>query len=206
MPKWRSPLFSDIRGALQDNVVFSMWKGRPYFRTHVYPSQPRTKKCMANRDFFAAVVAHYQAVVVDDDEKAAWNALALGQLISGFNYFQQIGMKSELACPATALRIEGHVDIEITYELGFSASKAKAYKLNMGTSVLTDITPEEGLTPGEDQSFEYDETVAGTFQYWIANEDALAEGDEPPQDYQAVSNWKRNEAEGTADSATCIVT
>lgn len=205
-PKWRSPLFSDIRNKLQDNVVFSMWKGRPYFRTHVYPSQPRGKKVMANRYVFANIVARWLGSVVHDDEIAAWNVLGLDSLISGFNYFQKVGMKSEISCPATALRVEGHVDVTITYELGFGAAQARVYKEDTESHVLTDITPEEGLLPGEAQEFDYDETVAGTYRYWVADADALVELDEEPQDYLCVSAWSRDEENGVAKVAECVVT
>lgn len=50
MAKWKSPLFSDIRNKLGENVVFSMWKGRPYMRSYVTPANPNSLKQAANRD------------------------------------------------------------------------------------------------------------------------------------------------------------
>ena len=42
MAKWISPLFADIRNKLGDSVIFSNWKGRPYFRKYAKPSNPKT--------------------------------------------------------------------------------------------------------------------------------------------------------------------
>jgi len=88
MAKWKSPLFSDIRNKLGDNVVFSMWKGRQYFRSYVVPANPNSLAQKANRAHMAALVAQYQTVIkVTPADVIAWNAAALSQLISGYNRF-----------------------------------------------------------------------------------------------------------------------
>lgn len=88
MATWKSPIFSDIRNKLGENVVFSMWKGRPYMRSYVKPSNPDTLAQQANRLHMAALVAQYQAVIkVTPADVTAWNAAALSQLISGYNRF-----------------------------------------------------------------------------------------------------------------------
>jgi hypothetical protein len=88
MATWKSPIFSDIRNKLGENVVFSMWKGRPYMRSYVKPSNPDTLGQQANRLHMAALVAQYQAVIkVTPADVTAWNAAALSQLISGYNRF-----------------------------------------------------------------------------------------------------------------------
>lgn len=88
MATWKSPLFSDIRNKLGDNVVFSMWKGRPYMRSYVKPSNPNTLAQQANRLHMAALVAAYQATIkITPADVTLWNAAALSQLISGYNRF-----------------------------------------------------------------------------------------------------------------------
>lgn len=88
MATWKSPLFSDIRNKLGENVVFSMWKGRPYMRSYVRPSNPNTLKQQANRLHMGDVVAGWQANIKPTaDTVALWNAAALSQLISGYNRF-----------------------------------------------------------------------------------------------------------------------
>lgn len=88
MAKWKSPIFSDIRNKLGDNVVFSMWKGRPYMRSYVTPANPNSLAQQANRLHMAALVAQYQSVIkVTPADVIAWNAAALPLLISGYNRF-----------------------------------------------------------------------------------------------------------------------
>lgn len=92
MAKWKSPLFSDIRGALGENVVFSMWKGRPYMRSYVVPANPQTDAQTAERAHMAAIVDMYQQNVKGTDAHVtAWNAEALKDLISGYNQFTKYG-------------------------------------------------------------------------------------------------------------------
>ena len=88
MATWKSPLFSDIRNKLGENVVFSMWKGRPYMRSYVRPSNPNTNKQKANRLHMATLVAGYQAhIKITPADVTLWNAAALSQLVSGYNRF-----------------------------------------------------------------------------------------------------------------------
>jgi hypothetical protein len=88
MAKWKSPIFSDIRNKLGENVVFSMWKGRQYMRSYTKPSNPKTLAQTANRLHMKAVVSWWQQyVVLTPSAVTAWNAAALSDLISGFNLF-----------------------------------------------------------------------------------------------------------------------
>lgn len=205
MPKWRSPIFSDIRNALEDNVVFSIWKGRVYFRTHVYPAQPRTPPQMAERDQMRMAVAQFQADVNTAPRRAEWNRLALPRLISGFNQYLSQNRTSDIASPATATLVTGVATITITYTLGIGAADARIYKEDTATGALSDITPAAGLSPGVNQTMTYDETVAGTYRYWIADSRVLVEGDVPPQTYQRFCNERPDHLAGTAPRAETIV-
>lgn len=205
MPKWKSPLFSDIRNALEDNVVFSIWKGRPYFRSYVMPAQPRTNPQLAERAQMAVAVAQYKADMDTDGKKAEWNKLGLPKLISGFNQYIQQNRKSDISSPATATLVTGVVDITITYTLGIGAADARIYKEDTATGTLTDITPAEGLQAGANQTMTYTEDTAGTYRYWIADSRVLVDGDTAPQAYQRFCNEKPDPTTGTAPRAETVV-
>ena len=88
MAKWKSAIFSDIRNKLGESVVFSMWKGRPYMRSYVKPSNPKSNAQTANRLHMQALVQHWQGIIsVIPPNVTAWNKAALADLISGYNRF-----------------------------------------------------------------------------------------------------------------------
>lgn len=88
MAKWKSAIFTDIRNKLGESVVFSMWKGRPYMRSYVKPSNPKTVAQTANRLHMALLVQHWQSIIsVIPPYVTAWNKAALSDLISGYNRF-----------------------------------------------------------------------------------------------------------------------
>jgi hypothetical protein len=88
MAKWKSPIFSDIRNKLGENVVFSMWKGRPYMRSYVTPSNPKTLGQTANRADMTRLVEAWQTEIAATPALVtAWNKAALSDLISGYNRF-----------------------------------------------------------------------------------------------------------------------
>ncbi len=200
MPKWKSPLFTDIRNAIGDSVVFSVWKGRPYFRSYVIPANPRTNKQKAHRDVLRQLVKRWQAIIDTDAKKAAWNAEALPFLISGFNLFIKYGRKSKISCPESGTAGSA---ITITYTLGLPASKAAIYVLH--DSTLEDITPAEGLSEEPDSTISYTPPSAGTYYFFIADKDVLVSGDSPPQEYQAITKWAPDEVNGVAKEAKCVV-
>lgn len=88
MAKWKSPIFSDIRNKLGENVVFSMWKGRQYMRSYTKPSNPKTNAQTANRLHMHYLVSKWQGFIATIPPLVtAWNAAALSDLISGYNRF-----------------------------------------------------------------------------------------------------------------------
>lgn len=101
MATWKSPIFSDIRNKLGENVVFSMWKGRPYMRSYVKPSNPDTLAQQANRLHMANLVADWQTYIKTTPASVtAWNSAALSQLISGYNRFVK-GMRGVVLSSVT---------------------------------------------------------------------------------------------------------
>jgi len=203
LAKWKSPVLSDIRNQVAKGIVFSIWKGRGYFRSYVIPANPRTAAQRAHRSVMAELVKRWKDIIDTESKKLAWNAVALMLLISGYNLFVKEGRKSSISCPATASGV-GSVDITITYTLGLGAADAAIYKYD-GTT-YTDITPAAGLEAGTDKTMTYTETVSGTYTYFIADKRVLVEGDTAPQEYQAITCWKPDEVNGVADPATCEVT
>lgn len=203
MAKWKSPIFSDIRNKLADNVVFSMWKGRPYFRSYVIPANPRSKAQQANRDVFAKLVKRWQEVVGTSEARTAWNQKALEKLILGYNLFLQEGRKSAIEATVSSAWDGSSATIEITYTLGFSASSARIYRYD-GTN-YTDITPSGGLSATPNSTLTDQVSAEGTYEYFIADGDVLVEGDSAPQAYQAITKWAPDITNGVAKEATVQV-
>jgi hypothetical protein len=193
MPKWKSPLFSDIRNAIGDNVVFSQWKGRPFFRSYVIPANPKTKKQQAVRLNNTDLVKRYQGIMLDADAKAAWNESALAYLISGYNLFVKWGRMSKVAVSPASGGLEQH--FTVTYTCGIPLARAKIYVFNGATWV--DKTPGGGLEAGQDKTADIGTFTAGSYEVFLADVATLILGDQSPQDYQAITKWEPDLTEGT---------
>jgi len=77
-----SPLIVSASGKVQD-TVFSRWKGQPYIRSRVTPSNPQSTDQTKQRAIMSAAVGLWQVLAADI--KAAWNTYASGYAISGYN-------------------------------------------------------------------------------------------------------------------------
>lgn len=201
MPKWKSPLFSDIRNAIGDNVVFSQWKGRPFFRSYVIPANPNTKKQQCNRVNNTDIIKRFQGLMADPDVKAAWNASALPYLISGYNLFTKWGRLSKISAAPTSGSTP--LAVVVTYTCGIPLARAALYCLT--DSTWTDITPEAGLEAGQDKTANITLTGAGTYDLFLADTDTVVEGDTEPMAYQAITKWKPNETTGLDDECKVVV-
>ena len=127
MATWKSPIFSDIRNKLGENVVFSMWKGRPYMRSYVKPANPETNGQTANRLHMAQLVSIWQGYIkVTPATLTLWNAAALSQLISGYNRFVK-GMRGLVISSVTLAHG--------TFTLTIDSSKLPANELQLYTLV-----------------------------------------------------------------------
>ena len=202
MVKWISPIISDASGQLADSVVFSKWKGRSYMRTYVKPANPRTPKQVANRDVFDKLVKRWQSLATDADVKAAWNTRALEYLVSGFNLFMKYGRSSwiKLSNYEFPSGTTYPQTITITYKCGVPLSEARIYVFD-GTT-WTDITPAEGLS--EEGSFVWDVPEQGTYEFFIATNKVLKQGDTSPQYYQAVTKYFPDEIISAAKEAKLV--
>jgi len=202
MPKWKSPIFTDIRNAIGDSVVFSQWKGRPYMRSWVKPANPRTNAQKAVREHLKAVLKRWQELSADPGVVTAWNAEALPYLISGYNLFMKYGRSSQISVsPGSG---SAPLDVTITYTLGkLPASKAGIIRFD-GTNWT--IVADKGTLSSEPDSTVTD-TIdsAGTYYYFLADLDVLKEGDTAPQAYQAVNKWKEDKTNGVIVEAKVVV-
>lgn len=79
-----SALFSDALGKVGD-IVCSKWKGIPYVRRRVDPSNPRSGKQMRVRYVMAMSLSLWQSIKAWAD--APWNVSASGYAMSGYNQF-----------------------------------------------------------------------------------------------------------------------
>ena len=201
MPKWSSPLFTDIRNALGESVVFAAWKGRSYFRSWVKPANPRTAKQQANRDVLTNLVKRWQELQGDPEVVAAWNKEALPYTITGFNLFIKQGMASNVSCPASG---SAGTPFTVTYDLGIPADKAKLYAIKSDGTIV-DVTPSGGLESGKNKQVSVTLTSAGTYYMFLANKSVLKTGDTSPQPYQAITKWSRDNINGVAKEAKIVI-
>jgi len=201
MPKWSSPLFTDIRNALGESVVFANWKGRQYFRSWVKPANPRTAKQMANRDVLKQLVKRYQELSGDPEVVAAWNREALPYTITGFNLFIKQGMASNVSCPATG---QVSIPFTVTYDLGIPADKAALYAIRADGTIIN-VTPPGGLQSGKGKTISITLTSAGTYYIFLANGAVMKPGDIPPKAYQAITKWSRDNVNGVAKEAKIVI-
>jgi hypothetical protein len=92
MVKVTAPALSmDARGSLGGTLTFSNWKGRPYVRQLVKPSNPKSPGQVATRammKFLGSVWANIAAL-----SQATWDTLAAADSISAFNAYIRDNMK-----------------------------------------------------------------------------------------------------------------
>lgn len=181
MAKWKSPIFSDIRNKLGENVVFSMWKGRQYMRSYTKPANPKTTGQTANRLHMAAVVSWWQQHVATVPASITlWNTGALASLISGFNLFTKT-MRGTVISAVTLAHATFSVTIDsVTIPandvlLGiWDASESivlVASKYGPGVYTAADFT---GWTPAAgDQVFVFNNGVAGSGGITVFNYTSL---------------------------------
>ena len=88
-----SPLIVSASGKVQD-TVFSRWKGKPYIRSRVTPSNPKSTDQVKQRAIMTAAVGLWQKL--HPNLKAAWAAYASGYGISGYNACTQRNAKTAI--------------------------------------------------------------------------------------------------------------
>ena len=198
--KWKSVLFSELSNKLGDQIVGARWKGRGYFRSYVIPANPKSDKQIAQRDVLDKCLKHWQSEIGSDpDIKAAWNAEALPDLISGCNLVVKRGCLSKIACPPTVV---AGAAVDITYTCGVPLAKAAMFKVT--DSTVTEVAAKGTLEAGDDKTVSSGNLAAGTYYFYLANADVLKGADAWPQIYQGVTKWKRDETIPGALEAKCV--
>lgn len=204
MAKWKSPIFSDIRNKLGDNVVFSMWKGRPYMRSYVRPSNPQSNAQTANRLHMAAIVGLYQTNVKGTDANvAAWNVAALPKSISGYNLFTQYGRTGSqvgvggLKEPGIVITSLAHATLDIQLVASSIPADRLALMTVSAAGVPIEISTKRGLghyVPGS-----WSTAPAATDVIYVVDTQVLAGSDVETDAklYKGVNHWVPDEATGT---------
>lgn len=113
MVKVAGPAFSlDASGTLGDAIVFSKWKGRPYVRERVIPSNPKSDGQKAMRAMLTFLAQQWAAQSGADQD--TWEDPADAEVISQFNAFTKSGLK----------RWRNFTPPGITYPIGSTGTEA----------------------------------------------------------------------------------
>lgn len=86
MAKTTAPLLSfGAEGQLAKTMVYSKWRGVPYVRRHVIPSNPNTTAQQQTRQVFAQMRELWK--IAPAGLRAPWDTFAYGRPFTGFNKF-----------------------------------------------------------------------------------------------------------------------
>jgi hypothetical protein len=85
------PLHSDTAsGTFAKSLTFSTWKGRPYVRECVTPSNPKAAKQTGVRSMMGFLAGQWKSIGASP--QASWASLATARLISNFNAFVSVAL------------------------------------------------------------------------------------------------------------------
>jgi len=91
MVKLTGPCFSlTASGTLGDTITYSNWKGTPYARQRVVPTNPKTAAQSGVRSMFAFLAAAWAAIAALS--QATWDAAAAANSYSAFNAYMSSNM------------------------------------------------------------------------------------------------------------------
>jgi len=130
MAKVTGPLLSlGGSGSIAKTQVYSTWKGRPYVRRHVIPSNPDTSEQQLTRNLFTwlnNVWKNSPAGLTDP-----WDLYARGQVLTGRNAFVGQNIK--------AMRVETDLDLMI-FSPGAKGGVAPSAVSAAGGALSIDVT------------------------------------------------------------------
>lgn len=93
MARTVGPLMSlEASGSVAKTIVFSKWKGRPYVRQLVTPSNPKSALQVSTRAVMKFLSQRWATDVTAGD-KATWLALANAAAVSEFNEYVRANLK-----------------------------------------------------------------------------------------------------------------
>lgn len=101
MAKVTAPLMGfGASGSLAKSIVHASWRGVPYVRRHVIPSNPRSPAQTTTRSLFSWLQEVWKRMEVD--AQTPWFAFAKGQPLTDRNAFSQANMKAMIGMTDTA--------------------------------------------------------------------------------------------------------
>lgn len=102
MARVSGPLFSmSASGSIGKAITYGIWKGRPWVRIWFKPENPQSANQTNVRYAMTLIVAHFQ--ILDNAQKAIWDAFAAQFNMSGFNQFVKRGMLEYVSQITTAV-------------------------------------------------------------------------------------------------------
>lgn len=203
LAKWTSTLFSDARGKLGDQVVFTNWKGRTVMRAYKQPANPNTLPQQAQRDKNTKCVAMYQTEVgAVANGVTLWNELALPRQISGYNLFSKYGLAISIETDGDHL--DGQ-DVTITYTVPTDISQMGMYRSKDGATV-TEIVAKGLLESGVDQNFVDLNPGIGDYEYFIGPADVFSGLAGAEKDCVKNAHWSKDLVNGVALPAISSIT
>lgn len=91
MPKTTAPLLSfDARGQIGKTMVYSSWRGRPYVRRFVIPSNPQSAEQTITRNAFSFLQAVHK--LAPPLAVAPWDAYIKGKPLTSRNAFTKFNL------------------------------------------------------------------------------------------------------------------
>jgi len=93
MVKIKGPMLSlAASGTLADAITFASWKGRPYVRERVKPSDPKSGAQLGRRAMFAYLTQQWN--LLSDANRATWQAIADELVASPFNAYLSANLEA----------------------------------------------------------------------------------------------------------------
>ena len=176
MVKVNGPMFSlDASGTLADAITFSKWKGRPYVRERVIPSNPKSGAQTGRRAMFRFLTQEWSKL--SDANHATWQDLADQIVASNFNAYLKEGMEywHNFLTPSTETppsragtpsdnALTACVWEENRVKLSIAGS---ALGDNWGIAIFASIATMSGApTVGQCVLCQADTTIAAHVEYW----------------------------------------
>jgi hypothetical protein len=179
------PLHSDTAsGTFAKSLVFSVWKGRPYVRERVTPTNPKSAKQTGVRSLLGFIAQLWTSISVPN--KATWVALAAQKSISPFNAYASENLsrwqnffaptraypaaEAASAIAVTTMGLTGGIGNVTIILTPASATAIESLFIFRGTAEITApswqnciaVIPADGVTP---QTWVDTPLVAGTYHY-----------------------------------------
>lgn len=179
----KGPLFSlDASGSVADAIVFSKWKGRPYVRRHVKPSNPMSGAQVGRRAMFKFIAQIWAGL--SPPVRATWQDIADNITASTFNAFIKHNMERwHQFKPPTQEYPAGEVNAGSDNALTAAAWEENRIKLSIAGTALAEnwgiaifgklgaaVTPSVGTCV----LVQPDTTIAAHVEYWTPHEGVIA--------------------------------